>query len=941
MGARSKFRIATVIAFFVVASSSTPALAERAAGELQTLYTLPHLPGQILVKRTPGTPVAVIEQLLSSLGGEVLDFSSAAQIDVIGIDDDAELENAITILRANIGIEFAEPNFTSGLWGPPNDINFPQQWSKDNNGLNAPSGLGHPGADLNMVAAWDKQATATGVLIAVIDDSLDTTHADLVENVVTTGRCFDSPNSSRPCANGPNDPNPVDSGDFHGTLVAGSVAARGNNTIGVAGVVWETNLLPLKVDLSYYAIVNAIDEAIAQGADIINMSFGGPAKSQSLSEAIERAELAGILILASAGNADASNDTAAHYPSDEPQANVLSVAATDSRDRIANFSQWGASSVHIAAPGERILTTANGDAYASVSGTSFSAPHAAGVAALIQAKTGASDYEQIKAHLLHGTVDGRDQLGPVVPGQDKEAIPGRTATGRLDADMALTGPTGGVVVVSRVEIDDAATGNGNRRLDPGETAQLNVTLTNVWSDIAVSGTLSSPDSGSIVVNDLAPVAFGTISRNEQATASFSVTLSSALVGNQQLFMKLDLSSANGDSLPARYFYVEVGALENGVDVRQSIQRYDWDEFQAFHVDVPAGASNLEITTTGSGDVDLIVRYGQSPEYLITLNAAAGEGFYYVDSESIVRAGSDANESVSIENPLPGTYHVVVVNFDQQAKAYDISANYNLPSVGEIAFTEATYRASENAGTATITVTRSGGVGGASVNYSTADETAKAGEDYEETSGTLVWGLGENGDKTFAVPILEDETDETTETLRLSLSGVEGAGLGGQSVATLEISENASASGVLAFAGESYSVAEGATTLTVSVSRTGSSAGAATVEFATQDGQALAGSDFSEATGVLTWASGDSADKTIDIGILDDTRVEGRESFSIELSNAQGASMGNPMTATVLINDDDIASAGSGGGGGGRIDLLTLLALLLFCRSTYVRRSRVG
>ncbi len=106
-----------------------------------------------------------------------------------------------------------------------------------------------------MVQAWDTQTTAHGVVVAVIDDSLDTTHVDLIGNVLASGRCFASPNSARPCANGPDDPNPVGTNDFHGTLVAGTAAARGNNGIGVTGVAWQTNILTLKIDLTAFAMV--------------------------------------------------------------------------------------------------------------------------------------------------------------------------------------------------------------------------------------------------------------------------------------------------------------------------------------------------------------------------------------------------------------------------------------------------------------------------------------------------------------------------------------------------------------------------------------------------------------------------------------------------------------------------------------------------------------
>ncbi len=264
-------------------------------------------------------------------------------------------------------------------------------------------------------------------------------------------------------------------------------------------------------------------------------------------------------MLASAGNADANNANASHYPSDSSHANVLSVAATNSRDLISGFSQWGSASVHLAAPGEAVLTTANNSTYAVVSGTSFSSPHAAGIAALVAESTGATDYRQIKAHLLNGTVNGRDAFGALVPGQDVEAVPGRVTTGRLDGARALADPVGGVLIIAGININDTASGNGNGVLDPGETALLDVTLSNVWTtELGVAGTLSVPNNTALVVHNATPVMFGNIVENAQTTSPFSVTLADTVTGNEQFFLQLDLTSTTSGTLPSRYFYVEVG-----------------------------------------------------------------------------------------------------------------------------------------------------------------------------------------------------------------------------------------------------------------------------------------------------------------------------------------------------------------------------------------------
>jgi hypothetical protein len=168
----------------------------------------------------------------------------------------------------------------------------------------------------------------------------------------------------------------------------------------------------------------------------------------------------------------------------------------------------------------------------------------------------------------------------------------------------------------------------------------------------------------------------------------------------------------------------------------------------------------------------------------------------------------------------------------------------------------------------------------------------------------------------------------TETVLLSLSNVDGSTLGQTSSATLAITDNDSGGGSLEFTQAGYSVNESGAQVTLSVSRTGGAIGQATVDYATQNGQAIAGTDYSSATGTLTWADSDTADKTFSVSILNDTNTESAESFSIALSNPQGASVGNLSSATVTISDDDDNVAVAGGGGGGRLDYFTLVALLL-------------
>jgi subtilisin family serine protease len=783
--------VAALLAVF--AGGTSTARAEAPAGGAQTRFTLPHAARQLLVKTVTGTPQSVIETVLAPFGGTVLEFSGApAELYVVELASDALLEAAVTLLEADPRFELAQPNFVYAELAPPNDARFAEQWAKRNTGANRPDTLGStPGADMNMVAAWDVQRTAPGIVVAVIDDAVETTHLDLVGNLLA-GKCFASPGSARPCTNGPDDPNPAGPNDFHGTLVTGAAAARGDNALGIAGAAWETGVLPIKVDLSSYAIVRAIDEAIAGGAAIVNMSFGGPVEDPAQAQALARSEAAGILVVAAAGNADASNDRASHYPSDAAQPNVLAVAATTPNDTVAAFSQWGSFGVDLAAPGELILTTAINNDFAVASGTSFAAPHVAGIAALVAAQTGAADYHALKARLLNAGVNGVTTLGPVVPGQSRLTVPGRVATGRIDAARALQTPSGGVLVMREARIDDTATGNANGRLDPGETALLEITIENLWSpELGVTGVLSTADAGLLLINDAGPVLFGAVAQNSTAQAQFSVTLANTVIGNEQIFVALDLESPAPADLPTRYFYLEVGSLQSGTPVTQEIQRWNWDEFQHFHLSVPAGATNLQIQTSGNGDIDLLVRAGQPPDYLITLGGGA---FYYVDTDSQLSAGPGANESVSVATPLPGTYHVVVVNFDRVAKTYQLTATYDSTNASSLAFAAAAFAVSESAGTAVVTVNRSGSLGAAAVEYAVAQGSATPGGDYTNINGTLSWAAGESEPKTFAIPIVDDALPEALESFTVTLTNATGAPLGTPAVATVQITDDDGPSG---------------------------------------------------------------------------------------------------------------------------------------------------
>ena len=244
----------------------------------------------------------------------------------------------------------------------------------------------------------------------------------------------------------------------------------------------------------------------------------------------------------------------------------------------------------------------------------------------------------------------------------------------------------------------------------------------------------------------------------------------------------------------------------------------------------------------------------------------------------------------------------------------ITENDPEPPAGSLQFGSATYSVAENGASVLVTVTRTGGsFGEVGVNYATSDATATAGSDYTATSNTLTFADGIVS-QSFSVTILDDTAYEGDEAFQIDLSGATGgASLATPSTTSVTITENDAppSAGSLQFSGATYSVAEDGTSVLITVTRNGGSFGAVSVDYASTDGSATAGSDYAPAIGTLNFADGDVSEN-FTVSILNDTNYEGDEAFSISLSNPQGgASLGTPSLTTVTITEDDpVPPAGS-------------------------------
>lgn len=339
-----------------------------------------------------------------------------------------------------------------------NDTSFTSQWSLANAGVN---GYGLVGADIRASQAWDVTTGSRSVVVAVIDSGIDLTHPDLAANVWTNpgeiagNGIDDEGNGYIDDVHGWNfveNNSNVQDGYGHGTHIAGVIGAVGNNGLGIAGINWQVSIMPLRFQDNFGVgntggAIAALNYATMMRRDfginvvVTNNSWGGgTGVSELLREAIRAQNEAGIVFVAAAGNSAANCDLSPRYPACFDLPNVISVAATDRYDNLASFSNYGATSVDLGAPGVGIYSTRLNGTYASMSGTSQAAPQVTGVVALLAAVKPGITVGEIRSAIL-----GSAQP---VPG-----LAGKTVTGgRLDAAGALAIALGSPVPPDSVSI---------------------------------------------------------------------------------------------------------------------------------------------------------------------------------------------------------------------------------------------------------------------------------------------------------------------------------------------------------------------------------------------------------------------------------------------------------------------------------------------------------
>lgn len=397
--------------------------------------------GELIVKFRSGATTVARDRAMrrgrAALSERILTASMRRRGDAEGVHllhTDMDVAAAVAAVSADPDVEYAEPNWVYHHEVVSNDpyVTSGQLW-----GMN--TGFGS-----QAVTAWANNKTnCSGVYIGIIDEGYMYTHEDLAGNVGTNPGEI-AGNGIDDDGNGYKDDvygwdfagnnNTVFDGlaDDHGTHVAGTIGGVGGNGKGVAGVCWNVKLLDAKfLGSTGGTTANAI-KAIdyftnlkLAGVNIVatNNSWGGGGFSQSLQDAIERANAAGILFVVAAGNSTLNCDASSCYPAAYPNANIISVASITSTGAISSFSNFGATTIDIGAPGSAIISSVPTGSrrnitsgYASYSGTSMATPHVTGAAALYAATHPGATAAQIKAAILASAVPTASLAGKTVTG---------------------------------------------------------------------------------------------------------------------------------------------------------------------------------------------------------------------------------------------------------------------------------------------------------------------------------------------------------------------------------------------------------------------------------------------------------------------------------------------------------------------------------------------
>jgi subtilisin family serine protease len=411
-----------------------------------------------------------------------------------------QLIRLIKKMRQSGHFEYVEPDWIVSIKQTPIDSSYTDGslWGLKNTGQSS----GEAGVDINAEPAWAINFGSPDIVVGVVDTGIRYTHQDLVGNMwinpdeIPGNNIDDDNNGYIDDIHGinaiNNDGDPMDDND-HGSHCAGTIAATANDSGRIVGVAYGVKLMALKFLSAAGSgatsdAVECIDYAISEGVDVLSNSWGGGGSSATMLNIISAANDAGILFIAAAGNESSNTDSSANFPSNYEVENVISVAAIDRNGNLANFSNYGQTTVDIGAPGVDILSSTSGSdtEYSSFSGTSMATPHVAGVAALVLSQFPSASVIEQKNRILSTAAT-------------LSSLTGKTLTGgRVDAHGALTVTADGTLEIS--------VSSNPYPLIEGETASVFIKVTDLLpqTDATVNGSLNGGNTISFLDDGTAP-----------------------------------------------------------------------------------------------------------------------------------------------------------------------------------------------------------------------------------------------------------------------------------------------------------------------------------------------------------------------------------------------------------------------------------------------------
>ena len=581
--------------------------------------------------------VTSVAETASLLVGSGVEFEALRGLGLVGQvlvrSYGAPAESVEHVLASNPSVDHFEIDAIQQLKAVPNDPSFGRLWGLENVGQTG----GRADADIDAAAAWNLSTGSRGVVVGIIDTGVDYNHPDLRANMwrnpgeVAGNGVDDDRNGFVDDVYGydfaNNDANPMDD-NSHGTHVAGTIGATGNNGTGVTGVNWNTSIMALKFlrgNGSGYTsdAVRALNYATMMrtrygvNVRVTNNSWGGAGYSTALADAVAASASAGILFVAAAGNDGRNNDATANYPSSYTAANLLAVAATDANDNLASFSNFGAATVDLAAPGVSIYSIVPGSRYAAYSGTSMATPHVSGVAALAWAIAPNATVAEVRSAILQGA----DRLA---------SLQGKMVTGgRLNAYNTLRLLAGGprAPTIGALSVSPAAATLG---------ATVTLTASGVSDpDGSVTGVSFYEDTNGSGLWDTSDALLGTDATIVAGEASLALSTAGYAPGNHTLLARaVDNQSQWSD--PASAVLAVIAPDDHGNDATTATPvgagtttagtieaggDRDW-----FALSAVAGRSYLLRTTLDTLPDSVLSLYGRDGTTLLDWNDDGGGGY---------------------------------------------------------------------------------------------------------------------------------------------------------------------------------------------------------------------------------------------------------------------------------------------------------------------------